>query len=218
MEVCSQPGMASDRPSDFQNTVTKAQTAALGFRVKSGWAAVVLLTNAADSPELSDISRIELCDQLSPETRQPYHAAMGKLETDSAKVNQRERVVRSASHKSLTRLLNGYQQKEFRIKHAALVVGSRTNPATIANPHIRAHALEGRLFRSVVEQSLQDHQIRTEVLLERDAYFRVAARLKQSSDDLKRAIQNLGRSAAAKAGPWRAEQKLAALAALFVLG
>jgi hypothetical protein len=140
---------------------------------------------------------------------------MGKLETDSTKVNQREHVVRSISQQSLTRLLKGYQQKGFRIMRAALVVGSQIDPAEIANPHIRAHALEGRLFPSVVTETLQDHEIRTEVLLERDAYPSVAARLKQSSDDVKRAIQDLGRSAPAKRRPWRAEQKLAALAALF---
>ena len=84
-------------------------------------------------------------------------------------------------------------------------------------PSIRAHALEGRLFRSAVAETLQDLEIHTEVLLERDAYPSVAARLKQSSDDVKRAIQDLGRSAPAKGGPWRSEQKLAALAALFVL-
>jgi hypothetical protein len=142
---------------------------------------------------------------------------MGKLETDSTKVNQRERVVRSISQQALTRLLKGYRQKGFRIVRAALVVGSQIDPANIANPHIRAHALEGRLFRSTVAETLQDHEIRTEVILERDAYPSVAARLKQSSDDVKRTIQDLGRSASAKGGPWRAEQKLAALAALFAL-
>ena len=40
MEVCSQPGMASDGPSDVSNKMIKAQTADLAFRVKSGWAAV----------------------------------------------------------------------------------------------------------------------------------------------------------------------------------
>jgi hypothetical protein len=209
--------MASDDPRDVSNKMITAQSAGLGFRVKSGWAVVVLLTDTAQSPQLSDVSRIELCDPRLPETRQPYHAAMGKLETDSTKVNQRERVVRSISRQSLTRLLKGYQQKGFRIRLAALVVGSQIDPANIANPHIRAHALEGRLFRSAVAETLQDHEIRTEVLLERDAYLSVAARLKQSSDDVKRAIQDLGRSAPAKGGPWRAEQKLAALAALFVL-
>ena len=177
----------------------------------------MLLTDTAHSPRLSDVSRIELCDARLPETRQPYHAAMGKLEADSTKLNQRQRVVRSISQQSLTGLLKGYRQKGFGIRRAALVVGSQIDPANIANPHIRAHALEGQLFRSAVEQSLQDHEIRTEVLLERDAYACAAARLKQSSDDLKRAIQDLGRSAPAKSGPWRAEQKLAALAALFAL-
>ena len=218
MEVCSKPGMASDGSNHFQNAVTKTQTAALGFRVKSGWAAVVLLTHAARTPYLSDVTRIELCDPRFPETRQPHHAAMGKLETDSAKVNHRERAVRSISQQSLTTLLKGYSQKGFRISRAALVVGSQTDPASIANPHIRAHALEGRLFRSVVERALHDHEICADVLLEHNAYSSVALRLKQSSDDIKRAIQALGQSAAAKVAPWRAEQKLAALAALFVLG
>ena len=209
--------MASDSSSDLQNTVTKSQTAVLGFRVKSGWAAVVLLTGTARSPQLSDIGRIELCDPRRPETRQPYHAAMGKLETDSTKVNQRKHVVRSVSQESLAKLLNGYQQKGFRIKRAALVVGSEIDPDTIGNPHIRAHALEGRLFCSVVEQTLQNHGILTEILLEREAYPTVGARFKHSSDDLKRVIQGFGRSAPASVAPWRAEQKLAALAALFVL-
>jgi hypothetical protein len=197
--------------------MTKGQTAGLGVRVKSGWAVVVLLTETAQSPELSDVNRIVLCDPRLPETRQPYHASMGKLETNSAKVNQRERVVRTISQQSLARLLKGYRGKGFRIMRAALVVGSQINPANIANLHIRAHALEGRLFRSAIEQSLQAHQIRTEVLLERDAYPTVAARLKQSSDDVKRAIQDLRRSASAKERPWRAEEKLAALAGLFAL-
>jgi hypothetical protein len=217
MEIGSESGMASDGPSDVSNKMIKAQTSGLGFRVKSGWTAVVLLTDTAHSLRLSDVNRIELCDPRLPETRQPYHAATGKLETDSTKVNQRERVVRSISQQSLTRLLKGYQQKGFRIRRAVLVMGRQIDPANISNPHIRAHALEGRLFRSAVAEALQDHEIRTEVLLERDAYPSVAARLKQSSDDVKRAIQDLGRSAPAKGGPWRAEQKLAALAALFAL-
>jgi hypothetical protein len=170
--------MASDGSSHLQNAVTKTQTAALGFRVKSGWAAVVLLTDTAHSPQLSDVSRIELCDPRLPETRQPYHAAMGKLETNSTKLDQRERVVRSISQQALTILLKGYQQKGFQIRRAALVMGSQIDPAKIANLHIRAHALEGQLFRSAIEQTL----------------------------------------APAKRGPWRAEQKLAVLAALFALG
>ena len=215
MEVCSQPGMASYSPSDVQNKVT--QTAALGFRVKSGWAAVVLLTRQKDGPQLADVKRVEMSDPRLPETRQPYHASMGKLETDSRILNQRERLVRCIAQESLGTLLTSYQQKGYRISRASLVVGSQIDPTIIANPHIRAHAFEGQLFRSAVEQTLVSHEIRTDVFLECDAYTHVAARLQQSSNHVKRAIQDLGRSIPAKSGPWRAEQKLAALAALLAL-
>ena len=207
--------MASYSPSDVQNKVT--QTAALGFRVKSGWAAVVLLTSPGDAPQLADVNRVELSDPGLPETRQPYHARMGKLETDSRVVSRRERLVRRIAQQSLGTLLTSYGQKGYRIRRAALVVGSQIDPTIIANPHIRAHAFEGRLFRSAVEQALEAHEISTDILLDRDAYARVAAGLKQSSEDLKRAIQDLGRSITANSRPWRAEQKLAALAALFAL-
>jgi hypothetical protein len=195
----------------------KPQTVALGFRVKSGWAAVVLLTGSPHSPQLSDVQRLELSDPRLPETRQPYHAAMGKLETDSAKINRRARVVRCVAQQSIATLLASYRRKGYRIKRAGLVVGSQIDPTTVANPHIRAHALEGQLFRAVMEESLQNNRIPTGVLLQRDAYARVAAQLKQSNDDVRRVIGNLGRMIPAAAGPWRAEQKLAAVAALFAL-
>ena len=184
--------------------------AALGFRVKSGWAAAVLLTGSARSPQLCDVQRIDLSDPRLPETRQPYHAAMGRLETDTKKISRRVDVVRRIAEKSITKLLAGYRQNGYSIRRAALVVGSRIDPASIANPHIRAHALEGQLFRSVLQESLHAHRILSDVLIERDAYARAAVQLKQSNENVRRMIQNFGRDAKAS---WRAEQKLAALAA-----
>jgi len=215
MEICAKPGVGGYGACDISNEV-KPQTAALGFHVKSGWAAAVLLTGPVRSPQLCDVLRINLSDPRLAETRQPYHAAMGKLETDTRRINRRLRVVRRITQKSIATLLAGYQQN-FKIRRAALVVGSKIDPRSIANAHIRAHALEGQLFRSVLEESLQAHRIRTDVLIERDAYARAAARLKRSSDNVKRPIENLGRSTPAAAGSWRAEQKLAAVAAWFAL-
>ena len=86
----------------------KPQPAALGFRVKSGWAAAVLLTGSARSPELCDVRRIDLSDPRFPETRQPYHAAMGKLETDNAKINRGVSVVQSIAQQSISTLLGSY--------------------------------------------------------------------------------------------------------------
>jgi hypothetical protein len=209
VEIRPWPGLGSDG-SRYISKQVKAETAAPGFRVKSGWAAAVLLTGPIGSPALRDNRMIDLSDPRVPETRQPYHATFGQLETDPKKTNRRRGIVQRATNQSVTKLLAEYQRKGYAITHASLVVGSQIDPATIANPHIRAHALEGELFRSALEKALNAHGIRTFILLERDAYARAGAQLKRSCDDVRQTIQNLGRSTE---GPWRAEQKVAALGA-----
>jgi len=198
---------------DISNKV-KGETAALGFRVKSGWTAVVLLTGSVDSPRLRDNRVIDLSDPQFPETRQPYHASFGELETDAKTTNRRVAIVQRITKQSVTELLADYRRNGYAIARAGLVVGSQLDPATIPNPHIRAHALEGQLFRSVLEQALNSHGIRTLVLLERDAYAKAAARLKTPLNDVRRTVQDFGRIIE---GPWRAEQKLAAVAAWFCI-
>jgi hypothetical protein len=200
--------------SCYVSKQVKAETAALGFRVKSGWAAVVLLSDAVDSPKLCDNRVIDLSDPRFPETRQPYHAAMGKLETDAKQTNRRTDIVQRVTKQSITKLLADYRRKGYAITRACLVVGGQLDPTTIANPHIRAHALEGRLFRSALERALNAHRIRSAILLEREAYHKATVQLRKSIDDVRRTIQDFGRSTA---GPWRTEQKLAALAAWFTL-
>jgi len=203
--------MGRDGSSHVSNQV-KAESAALGFRVKSGWAAAVLLSGPVRSPRLCDSRVIDLSDARFPETRQPYHAAIGKLETDPVKIRARLRIVRRVTRQSIAKLLVEY--RGFVIRRAVLVIGSQIDPASIANPHIRAHALEGQLFRLVLEQALNAHGIRTTILLERDAYDKATSRLRKSNVDLRSTIQNFSQLID---GPWRAEQKLAALAAWFAL-
>src|SRR5438874_10192519 len=98
----------------------------------------------------------------SKRTRQNWISASGWCET--------------FRNRHLQYFLKGYQQKGFRIRRAALVVGSQIDPAKIANPHIRAHA-PGRAVISVGHgANFAGSQGRTDVLLERDAYPSVAAR------------------------------------------
>jgi hypothetical protein len=86
------------------------------------------------------------------------------------------------------------------------VVGSVIDPARIANAHIRAHAEEGRLFRSVVEQGLRKVRVPVRVLVEKQLWV-AGARLKKRVTALGEGVE----------GPWRAEQKAAALAAWMAL-
>jgi len=58
--------------------------ATIGFRVKSGWAAAVLLVGPAQMPRVSEHRVVELSDPAVPASRQPYHAGRGVGQTDPA--------------------------------------------------------------------------------------------------------------------------------------
>ena len=188
----------------------KATRAALGFRVKSGWAVAILISGSVRSPHLCDSCVINLSDPCNPETRQPYHAAMGMLETNAGKLKRRTQSIRRTTAKSVVDLLQRYTDDDCKIRSGGLVVGSVIDPGAIANPHIRAHALEGRLFRTMLEAALQSRGIRCAIFREHDTYAEAAKTLDKSPAQIKRVLARLGD---ATNGPWRAEQKLAALVA-----
>jgi len=189
--------------------------AAVGFRVKSGWATAVLLVGPARAPRVADRRVIELSDPAVPTSRQPYHAVMGAAPAQGAKLERRLRsVVARITRRSVRRLLQEYRRTGHAVRRVALVVGSDIDPARIANDHIRAHALEGRLFRTVLERACRSFGLRASVLVEREAYPEGATALRRSESQVKRAVQELGR---AIDGPWRADEKTAALAAWMTL-
>jgi len=192
----------------------KAVRAALGFRVKSGSAVAVLMRGSVRSLHLCDSCVINLSDPCDPATRQPYHAAMGLLETNATKLKRWTQSVRRTTEQSVVDLLQRYIDDDYKIRFAGLVVGSMIDPDSIANSHIRAHALEGRLFRTTLAAALQSRGIHCAIFTERDAYATAAEALGKSPTQIKYTVTRLGDSAN---GAWRAEQKLAALAAWLAL-
>jgi hypothetical protein len=188
--------------------------AAIGFRVKSGWATAILVAGSVRSPQVLDRRAIALCDPAIPESRQPYHAGMGMLETDEAKVQRRREIIVRAAKRSVTDLMKDYRKAGHEIRTIGLVVGSVIDPAKVTNPHIRAHALEGQLFRTVLEEAMRSSGLSCLVIVEREVYARAAKVLSRSEADLKRSVAQLGRSLG---GPWRADEKTACLAAWLAL-
>jgi hypothetical protein len=110
--------------------------------------------------------------------------------------------------------VNTYATEERPLTAAGLVVGSLIDPDRIANQHIRIHALEGQLFREVVEQTLAASGLRCSVWRERDLYGAAVERLGLPESQIRSTIALLGRGID---GSWRAEQKAAAVAAWLVL-
>jgi hypothetical protein len=192
----------------------KGSRGAIGFTVKSGWACAVLLTGSRDAPQVADARRVELSDPTDPDARQPYHAGFGTARAGGPALTRLLASVKRFGHRSMDDLLQTYEAGGNQLVGSGIVVGSLTDPDTIHNDHIRIHALEGRLFRSVVEEAVARKGLPCAIWREKDLYAAAASRLEQPEPKLRARVGALGRTLD---GPWRAEQKASALAAWLVL-
>ena len=187
------------------------ESCTLGFRVKSGWAAAVLIAHSHKVPTVIDSRVIELADPDVPHSRQPFHAGLGTEQTDTAKVTRLVRGIERFSRRMIAALLEEYRQHH-QLRGAAVVASSLTDPASIANQHMRAHASEGRLFRTVLVDALEHCDVAVRVVLEREVYQLLGKALRRPPTDAKHKVATLGERVAR----WRAEQKVAAAAAWLV--
>jgi hypothetical protein len=195
--------------------IPKAIPAALGFRVKSGWAMAVLLAGPWNAPKLVSCQAVLLSDPKIPQSKQPCHAALVLPEKKGKALRKKlEGIVAGAAKKSVHELLKQASAEGYGVFGAVLVVGSLVDPATLHNEHIRAHGLEGQLFRTTLEDALGEQGIPSKVLLEKTAYGTASSALGKSPTDTKRMIAGLGEL---QEGSWRAEEKLATLAAWMAL-
>jgi hypothetical protein len=188
--------------------------AALGFRVKSGWAMVVLVS-ASSPPRVIDRRRVDLSDPGVPDSAQPFHAGLELPKAAGQKVVARlVRCVERSSERAIAELIEHYRAGGHRIVGAGIVVGSTVDPVTIRNDHIRAHAEEGRLFRVVIEDALKLSRLKSSITRERDSMSEGTKALGISERKLRAELATMGKTVE---GSWRAEEKAATLAALMAL-
>ena len=189
--------------------------AAFGFRVKSGWAMAVLLAGSSSAPKLVKCQAVLLSDPKIPQSKQPHHAALGRPGKEGKTLAEKLcHVVAGAAKQSVQQLLDQAVADGYGVIGAGLVVGSLVDPGTLHNEHIRAHGLEGQLFRTALEDALREQGLPSRVLLEKNAYVMASPTLHKSAPEAKKIIAGLGES---HEGFWRAEEKLAALAAWMAL-
>src|SRR3989442_4320208 len=185
----------------------------LGFRVRSGWAAAVVLAGPSSAPSVLHVRRIELSDPGFPESRQPFHAlddSQGDLEPDPNRIQKRAEVVRDAATRSIGQLMAHCRAIGWNPRRAGIVAGSLTDPSVIHSPHIRAHAMEGQLFRTTLEEALRALDVQPSVFAAKTVFKTASDLIHSGVPILKRTLADLGHGVA---GPWRADEKLAALAA-----
>jgi hypothetical protein len=179
----------------------------LGFRIKSGYAIAVVLTGSRQAPVALARRVVELSDPEVAETRQPYHDGFGKEQDDAREIDRRIRIIRRCATRAIASFVRDTGQDGLGV--AGLVVGSVIDPRQVANPHIRAHASEGRLFRTVVEDALRAHGVSCTIIVDKQLAATAAAELHCGERAIKQTIGDFGKTIG---GSWRADDKAAALA------
>jgi hypothetical protein len=187
--------------------------AAVGFRVHPGWATAVLLVGSAAAPEVADSRVVHLADPSVPDSHQPYHAGLDLPEGEAARtVALLVRSVKRFARRSLLDLFMAYRVGGHRLRAAGIVVGGNVDPAMIKDDHIRAHAEEEQLFRVVIQDAAESRGLAVSVTatVEKELFLTASKKLGIPERRLKEKVTGFGRQVD---GPWRAEEKAAALAA-----
>ncbi|MFZ0677347.1 hypothetical protein [Candidatus Binatus sp.] len=193
----------------------KSPRIAIGFRVKTGRATAVVMAGPASAPRVLSRKSVQLFDPTIPESHQPFHAEIELPPADSARVVPIAlRAVERVALEALRELVAEVQSGLGSIVGIALVAGSATDPESIRNPHMRAHAREGQLFPQALAMAAKTMHIPAMTIVESEVFTIAAARLGKSSDAIKVAVTELGRDVGK---PWSAEEKAAAAAAWIVL-
>jgi hypothetical protein len=101
----------------------------------------------------------------------------------------------------LRRLIDSVESRGYEVAAIAVVGPADRKLERIGNPHIRAHAAEGVLFRAVIETAARANRVASMLFVEPSK--ELSSRQKKTIDEMKKIAGS----------PWRAEEKSAAMAA-----
>src|SRR6267378_2658919 len=192
--------------------------AAVGFRVHSGWAAMVAVSVEKDSPTVLARQRVHLVDTFAYVFRQPYHTAE-KMPLDKARdfVSRMQSEARRLAHRAILGLQSDLQKQGIALKSCGLILASgKPLPKLekILASHAVIHTADGELFREAILHASGRCGLGNFIVKERELLDRAGQSLRRKPDDLMRRVTELGRPLGA---PWSQDEKFATLAAWLAL-
>jgi hypothetical protein len=194
------------------------QTAAVGFRVHSGWAAVVVLCGPAETPAVVDRRKIELVKTFTYTFRQPYHTAEKMPRHDAIKfIRGVQSEAKRLAFSSLRSLQKDLSEGDFKIVRGVLLLASgRTLPGLeqILASHALIHTADGELFREGLRAACALCKLPVEGVKEKELFAVASKTLCVQPAALKRRVTGLGK---ALGPPWSQDEKFAALGAWLTL-
>lgn len=191
---------------------------AIGFRVHSGWAAMVAVSLDEGVPVVLHRRKLLLVRTFSYTFRQPYHTAEKMPLSDAAEfVREVEKESRELALSGLRALEKELESVTYKVRGCALLLASgRKLPEfeKILASHALIHTADGELFRESIRQACARAKLPLAAITERELLMAAATRLKKKPEFLNRQVAALGKSLGP---PWTQDEKLATLAAWLTL-
>jgi hypothetical protein len=192
-----------------------AKLACIGLRAKTARAIAVVLLGPGESPQAVMRSELVLATPATPALFQPYHEVMDlPWNRAVSAVRTAERSIEVAASTAIKALVAKLQSAGITACSVGVVGAPERNLESIGSPHIRAHAAEGVLFRHVLEVGAAANNLRCAAFSESDFDSFAASRLGLSVGALRGRVAEFGQ---ALGRPWRADEKLSAIAAWLAL-
>ncbi len=191
---------------------------ALGFRVHSGWTALVAVSMEKDSPAVLARQRPHLVETFTYEFRQPYHTAK-KMQLDAARkfIERVKEEARRLAYGAIHGLQCDLQKQGIKLTRCGLLQASgRPLPSVekILTSHALIHSADGELFRKAILHACGRCGLRTESIKEKELPERARVVLRVQPALLMRRVTELGRPFGS---PWSQDEKFATLAAWVAL-
>jgi hypothetical protein len=188
--------------------------AALGFRVHSGWVAVVAVCLEKGAPVVLARQRIHLVETFTYEFRQPYHTAEKMLAGQAREfIARMQTEARRLAYRAIGELASRTQEQGVRLTRCGLLLASgRPLPPLekILASHALIHTADGELFREALLHASASCGLQEFTMKEKELLDRAGQVLRVKPNELMRRVTELGRPFGA---PWSQDEKFATLVA-----
>ena len=190
------------------------KSAALGFRVHSGWTSLIALALENNQPIVLTRQRPHLVATFSYTFRQPYHTAekMALAEVRTFLEKQRSEA-RKLALEALRSAQTEVMQQGYKLTRAALLLASgRPLPELpkILASHSIIHTADGEFFREALLHACSRANLPITKIKDRELLATASKSLRRNPAALTRFITDLGKPLGS---PWTQDEKLATLAA-----
>ena len=193
-------------------------TAALGFRLHTGWAAVVAIAGIPGKFQVLLRRRIELLPSGDSVPRFVYHKSAELALSEAVELVSR---AEAASEKSaliaVKEVLDHLGSLAVAVKAGGIPCGLRAVPtdlSAVLRSHPMIHTAEGALFQRAVTSACQGSGLAVISAREREVWRNAASSWSLNEEGLRQQVDGLRKSVGA---PWGTDQKTATAFALLAL-